>query len=48
MVLRHAAAGFMEAERGFHRIAGYKQIPLLIAVLESLTENYANGIIKTA
>ena len=26
--IRHAAAGFMEAERGFHRIRGYRQIPL--------------------
>jgi len=33
MVLRHAAAGFMEAERGFYRVKGYRQVPLL---LESL------------
>jgi transposase-like protein len=28
-VIRHVAAGFMEAERGFRRIKGYKQISLL-------------------
>ena len=33
MVLRHAAAGFMEAERGFRRIKGYKQLPVLMAML---------------
>jgi len=32
-VLRHAAAGFMEAERGFRRVRGYKQIPLLQSML---------------
>jgi len=33
MVLRHAAAGFMEAERGLRRINGYRQIPLLLDAL---------------
>ena len=28
-ILRHAAAGFMEAERGFYRIKGYRQLPIL-------------------
>ncbi|MCL1914039.1 MAG: transposase [Eubacteriaceae bacterium] len=36
--LRQAAAGFMEAERGFRRIKGYKQIPSLIIALERETE----------
>jgi len=27
--LRHAAAGFMEAERSFRRIKGYRQLPIL-------------------
>jgi len=29
MILRHMAAGFLEAERGFRRIQGYRQIPIL-------------------
>lgn len=33
MALRHAAAGFMEAEKGFRRIKGYKQLPVLMALL---------------
>jgi transposase-like protein len=36
-VLRHAAAGFMEAERGFRRIKGYKQIPILQSALARMT-----------
>ena len=36
--LRHAAAGFMEAERSFHRVRGYKQIPSLKMNLARLTE----------
>jgi len=37
--LRHAAAGFLEAERGFRRIKGYRQIPLLVHSLRLLTVN---------
>lgn len=33
MALRCAAAGFMEAERGFRRIKGYRQLPVLSAML---------------
>jgi transposase-like protein len=33
MALRHAAAGFMEAERGFRRIKGYRQLTVLMAML---------------
>jgi transposase-like protein len=36
-VIRHVAAGFMEAERGFRRIKGYKQIPLLQSALARAT-----------
>jgi len=39
MTLRHAAAGFIEAERSFRRIKGYKQIPLLVHTLNLLTAN---------
>lgn len=33
MALRYAAAGFMEAEKGFRRIKGYRQLPVLTAKL---------------
>ena len=33
MILRHMAVAFCEAERGFRRIKGYRQIPFLIAAL---------------
>ena len=35
MALRYAAAGFIEAERGFRRIKGYRQLPVLSAMLAS-------------
>ena len=35
MALRYAAAGFIEAERGFRRIKGYRQLPILSAMLDS-------------
>jgi hypothetical protein len=34
MALRHAAAGFMGAERGFNRVRGYKHMGVLLAMLE--------------
>ncbi|WP_157677499.1 transposase [Dehalobacterium formicoaceticum] len=37
MALRHAAAGFIEAERGFRRIKGYRQLTVLMAMLENQT-----------
>ena len=46
MALRHAAAGFIEAERGFRRIKGYKQLPMLIATLA--TQSTGTSEIKTA
>jgi transposase-like protein len=33
MILRNITAGFMEAEKSFHRVKGYRQIPLLISSL---------------
>lgn len=39
MALRHAAAGFIEAERGFRRIKGYRQLPILTFMLSSHTDN---------
>ena len=37
MVLRHMAAGFLEAERGFRRVRGYRQLPFLEASLYAAT-----------
>lgn len=34
MALRHAAAGFMGAEQGFHRVRGYKHMGVLVTMLE--------------
>jgi transposase-like protein len=39
MLLKHMAAGFMEAERGFRRVQGYRQIPFLIESLRRGTVN---------
>ena len=36
MILRNITAGFMEAEKGFRRIKGYRQIPLLTSALYAL------------
>jgi transposase-like protein len=44
--LRHAAAGFMEAERGFKRIKGYRQIPFLINALNELTQSKKSVILS--
>ena len=46
MVLRHAAAGFMGAEQGFHRVRGYKHMGVLLAMLE--IETVDQTAIKTA
>jgi len=37
MAIRHAVAGFVEAERHFHRVRGYRDIPNLIAAIRRLT-----------
>jgi len=34
MALRHAAAGFMGAERGFKRVRGYKHMGVLLEMLK--------------
>lgn len=33
-ILRYAAAGFVEAEKSFRRVKGYRQIPLLLEALD--------------
>jgi hypothetical protein len=42
MALRQAAAGFMETERGFRRIRGYRELPFLQNFLTSLTKHVFN------
>jgi len=37
MALRHAAAGFLEAERGFRRVKGFRQLTFLTAMLSKLS-----------
>ena len=46
MALRHAAAGFMGAERGFKRVRGYKHMGVLLAMLKIQSDDQA--VIKTA
>jgi transposase-like protein len=41
-VIRHAAAGFIEAEKGFRRIKGYRQIPLLQNILSKKRDAHDN------
>jgi transposase-like protein len=42
MALRHAAAGFLESERSFRRIKGYRQIPVLV---NSLSRNCIQNLV---
>lgn len=37
-ILRYAAAGFLEAEKSFRRVKGYRQIPLLVSSIEKELE----------
>lgn len=46
MALRHPAAGFMGAEQGFRRVRGYKNMGVLLAMLEIKTVDQT--AIKTA
>ena len=48
VTLRYAAAGFLEAECGFRRIKGYKQIPILQIALARLTDSGDWAILETA
>jgi hypothetical protein len=38
MAIRHAAAGFMEVERGFHRVKGFLQLPKLDKALSAVIQ----------
>jgi len=46
--IRHAAAGFMEAERGFKRIKGYRQIPFITNALQLLLTKQSNNVTLSA
>ena len=46
--IRQAAAGYMEAERGFRRIKGYREIPLLQAALAHLTNTCSEDRMEVA
>lgn len=52
MVLRHMAAGYLEAEHSFRRISGYREIPLVVSAMERLTqkdnEQLIEGAVRTA
>lgn len=46
MILRHMAAGFLEAEKSFRRITGYREMPFLLSALsESLNSPIPNSIL---
>lgn len=47
-ILRYAAAGFVEAEKSFRRIKGYRQIPLLLEALSRELETPAETRTKIA
>ena len=48
MTLRYAAAGFLEAERGFRRIKGFRQIPVLQSAIGRLTETGVWSTLESA
>ena len=48
MTLRYAAAGFLEAERGFRRVKGFRQMPILKNALEQLTDSGDWTIMESA
>ena len=44
-ILRYAAAGFLEAEKSFRRVKGYRQIPLLVSAIEKDLEPSSSTLI---
>jgi len=48
MAIRHAVAGFCEAERHFHRVRGYRDIHILIAAIRRLTSPPDGDILQVA
>ena len=47
-ILRNIASGFMEAEKSFRRIRGYKQLPILISSLLKETQTIVEDKSKSA
>ena len=47
-ILRYAAAGFIEAEKSFRRVKGYRQIPLLLEALDRELETPVQSRTKIA
>ena len=49
MILRNITAGFMESEKSFHRVKGYRQIPVLISSLFALcAPDSSHSLVHTA
>jgi transposase-like protein len=44
MVLRWTAAGVLEAERGFRKLAGYRAMPILVAALRNHDNRIRPGV----
>jgi hypothetical protein len=44
MVLRWTAAGVLEAERGFRKLAGYRAMPSLVAALRTRDTRIRQGV----
>lgn len=47
-VLRWVSAGLLEAEEGFRKVKGYRQIPVLIAALAQKANPGTSSMVKTA
>jgi putative transposase len=47
MVLRWTAAGVLEAERGFRKLAGYRGLPTLVAALRNHDDRNRPGVDRT-
>ena len=44
MILRHMAAGFLEVEKSFRRITGYREMPFLLSALsQSISSSILNS-----
>ncbi len=42
MILRWSAAGILEAEKGFHKVIGYKDMDRLVAFLRAFDKKLDN------
>ena len=48
MVLRSAAAGFLEAEKGFRKTMGYRDLWVLKSALDAICEEAGTKRVETA